>query len=51
MQFGYTLASEEFGPKELVKNGLKAEAAGFDFVGLSDHFHPWVRAQGQSPFS
>ncbi len=51
MQFGYTLASEEFGPKELVKNAIRAEEVGFDFVGISDHFHPWVNAQGQSPFS
>src|SRR4051812_50112069 len=28
----------------------RAEAAGFDFVTVSDHFHPWTRAQGQSPF-
>src|SRR4029450_6895259 len=26
------------------------EEVGFDFVSMSDHFHPWVSAQGHSPF-
>ena len=47
---GYTLSSEEHGPQALVKNAVRAEAAGFDFVSISDHFHPWVSAQGESPF-
>jgi G6PDH family F420-dependent oxidoreductase len=48
--FGYTLSSEEHGPRDLVHNAVRAEDAGFDFVSISDHFHPWVRAQGHSPF-
>lgn len=48
--FGYTLSSEEHAPKELVANAARAEEAGFDFVSISDHFHPWVSAQGHSPF-
>lgn len=48
--WGYTLSSEEHGPRELVDNARKAEEAGFDFVSISDHFHPWVTAQGHSPF-
>ncbi|WP_254862492.1 TIGR03557 family F420-dependent LLM class oxidoreductase [Halovivax gelatinilyticus] len=47
---GYTLSSEEHGPTELVDHARRAEAAGFDFVSISDHFHPWVSAQGESPF-
>ncbi|WP_247728281.1 TIGR03557 family F420-dependent LLM class oxidoreductase [Halovivax limisalsi] len=47
---GYTLSSEEHGPTELVEYARRAEAAGFDFVSISDHFHPWVTAQGESPF-
>jgi len=27
-----------------------AEDAGFTFALISDHFHPWIDAQGQSPF-
>jgi coenzyme F420-dependent glucose-6-phosphate dehydrogenase len=50
VSFGYTLSSEEHGPRDLVRNARAAEEAGFDFVSISDHFHPWVSAQGHSPF-
>jgi G6PDH family F420-dependent oxidoreductase len=50
IKLGYTLSSEEFDPITLVKNARLAEEAGFDFLGISDHFHPWVDEQGQSPF-
>lgn len=48
--FGYTLSSEEHGPRDLVSNAARAEELGFDFCSISDHFHPWVEAQGHSPF-
>lgn len=48
--FGYTLSSEEHTPADLVRNAARAEEAGFDFVSISDHFHPWIREQGHSPF-
>ncbi|MEY2417878.1 MAG: hypothetical protein QOG90_558 [Actinomycetota bacterium] len=50
IKFGYTLSSEEHGPRTLVDNARLAEDAGFDFVSISDHFHPWIEAQGHSPF-
>lgn len=50
-KIGYKLMSEEHGPRELVANAVAAEAAGFDFVSLSDHFHPWLESQGHSPFA
>lgn len=50
ISFGYTLSSEEHPPVDLVANARRAEAAGFDFVSISDHYHPWVSAQGHSPF-
>ena len=50
ISFGMTLSSEEHGPRDLVANAAAAEEAGFDFVSISDHFHPWVAAQGHSPF-
>lgn len=50
-QFGYKLMSEEHGAKELVHNAVLAEKAGFDFVSISDHFHPWLESQGHSPFA
>jgi G6PDH family F420-dependent oxidoreductase len=50
LELGYTLSSEEHGPNELVRNARAAEDAGFAFATISDHFHPWVDAQGESPF-
>jgi coenzyme F420-dependent glucose-6-phosphate dehydrogenase len=47
---GYTLSSEEHGPGDLVTYAGLAERAGFDFAAISDHFHPWVDRQGNSPF-
>lgn len=48
--FGYTLSSEEHAPSTLVDHAVRAEAAGFAFASISDHYHPWVSAQGHSPF-
>ena len=47
---GYSLSSEEFDAPTLVAQAERAEQAGFYFAGISDHFHPWVDAQGESPF-
>lgn len=49
-KFGYTLSSEEQAPRELVALAGRAESEGFDFVSISDHYHPWVTSQGHSPF-
>ena len=48
--FGYTLSSEEHPPATLVANAGRAEAVGFEFVSISDHYHPWIGSQGHSPF-
>ncbi len=50
MKIGYFLSSEETGPKELVANAAKGQAAGFRDLWISDHYHPWIDAQGHSPF-
>jgi G6PDH family F420-dependent oxidoreductase len=50
MKIGYFLSCEEFGPHELVSQARQAEAAGFHGLWISDHYHPWVDAQGESPF-
>jgi G6PDH family F420-dependent oxidoreductase len=47
---GYSLSSEEHGPLELVRFAKAAEDAGFTFALVSDHYHPWTDAQGNSPF-
>lgn len=49
-KFGYFLSSEELGPQEIVQSAQTAEAAGFDRIWISDHYHPWTREQGESPF-
>jgi coenzyme F420-dependent glucose-6-phosphate dehydrogenase len=49
-EIGYTLSSEEHGPGDLLLYGRIAEEVGFDFLTVSDHFHPWTSRQGQSPF-
>ena len=50
MKFGLTLSSEEHGPRRLVDMAVLAEESRFDFVSISDHFHPWISSQGHSPF-
>lgn len=49
VQIGYTLSSEEHPPGDLLLYGRIAEETGFDFLTISDHFHPWISRQGQSP--
>jgi coenzyme F420-dependent glucose-6-phosphate dehydrogenase len=49
-RLGYTLSSEEFDAPTLVAQAERAEQAGFAFASISDHFHPWIDAQGESPF-
>jgi coenzyme F420-dependent glucose-6-phosphate dehydrogenase len=49
-EIGYTLSCEEHAPRELVRYASMAEAAGFPFALISDHYHPWTDRQGQSPF-
>jgi G6PDH family F420-dependent oxidoreductase len=50
MRIGYFLSSEEYTPAELIEQARGAERAGFTALWISDHYHPWVDAQGQSPF-
>ncbi|MFC8343695.1 LLM class F420-dependent oxidoreductase [Streptomyces sp. NPDC057280] len=49
-EYGYFLSCEEFGPAELIEQARMAEQAGFRALWISDHYHPWNDAQGQSPF-
>ena len=50
MKIGYFLSCEEYGPADLIEQAKGAEAAGFESLWISDHFHPWTDAQGNSPF-
>jgi G6PDH family F420-dependent oxidoreductase len=49
-ELGFALSSEDHPPNELVRQAAVAERAGFAFALISDHYHPWVDAQGHSPF-
>lgn len=50
MRIGYFLSCEEYTPAELLDQARAARDAGFAALWISDHFHPWNDAQGQSPF-
>lgn len=50
MDLGYALSSEEHAPRDLVRWARRAEACGFSFAMISDHYHPWVERQGQASF-
>lgn len=51
MRFGYTLMTEQTGPRELVSHAASAEEAGFAFEVLSDHYFPWLSEQGHAPYA
>src|SRR5207244_12605457 len=50
-QYGYTMMTDQSGPKQLVADLVKAEQAGFDFSVISDHYFPWLDSQGHSPYA
>jgi G6PDH family F420-dependent oxidoreductase len=49
MELGYTMMTEQAGPRDLVGHVVGAEEAGFDFAVSSDHFFPWLDEMGHSP--
>ncbi|SDM51325.1 TIGR03557 family F420-dependent LLM class oxidoreductase [Streptomyces wuyuanensis] len=51
VQIGYTMMTEQAGPRQLVDHVMHAEDVGFDFSVASDHAFPWLRAQGHSPYT
>jgi len=50
VEIGYALSCEEHSPLALVHQAKMAERAGIESLWISDHFHPWLDEQGQSPF-
>ncbi len=44
------MMTEQAGPKQLVRDVVAAEQAGFDFSVISDHYQPWLDTQGHSPY-
>lgn len=51
MRLGYTLFTEQAGPRQLVADAARAEQAGFDFEVMSDHYSPWLDEQGHAPYA
>ena len=51
LDVGYTLMGEQRSPKDLVRDAVLAEQAGFDFMVASDHYSPWLEVQGHSPYT
>ncbi|MDA4129764.1 MAG: TIGR03557 family F420-dependent LLM class oxidoreductase [Thaumarchaeota archaeon] len=48
IEFGYRCPTEEYPGPTLLKRSIKAEALGFDFLCISDHFHPWFHDGGNA---
>ncbi|HEY1825904.1 MAG TPA: TIGR03557 family F420-dependent LLM class oxidoreductase, partial [Acidimicrobiales bacterium] len=51
MRYGYSLSCEGNSPRSLIEQAVKAEASGFDFVVISDHYHPWLTEQEHAGFA
>jgi coenzyme F420-dependent glucose-6-phosphate dehydrogenase len=50
LQIGYAATLEQFAPAEAVALAAYAEQHGFSGTMATDHFQPWVPAQGESSF-
>src|SRR3954465_15850081 len=50
-RYGYTLMTEQSGPREIVRYAAAAERAGFDFEVMSDHYFPWLDEQGHAGYA
>jgi len=50
-KYGYTLMTEQSGPRDIVRYSAAAEQAGFDFEVMSDHYSPWLVEQGHAGYA
>src|SRR3954468_14682990 len=50
-KYGYTLMTEQSGPRDIVRYSAAAERAGFDFEVMSDHYSPWLVEQGHAGYA
>jgi G6PDH family F420-dependent oxidoreductase len=51
MRIGYTMMCEQSDPRQLVRDVVRAEEAGFDFAVISDHYNPWLVSQGHAGYA
>jgi len=49
--FGYHAEAEGHQPSELLNLALDAQRSGFEFIAMSDHFHPWFHTHAASSFA
>ena len=49
IEIGYTMMCEQAGPRQLVRDVVRAEEAGFDFAVISDHYFPWLDVRVMRP--
>ena len=49
LTIGYKASAEQFGPRELVELGVRAEQVGLESVMVSDHLQPWRHEGGHAP--
>lgn len=49
LSVGYKASAEQFGPRDLVELGVRAEEVGLDSVWVSDHLQPWRHEGGHAP--
>jgi G6PDH family F420-dependent oxidoreductase len=50
-RYGYTLMTEQSGPRQLVDYASRADEVGFDFLVCSDHYFPWLDEMGHAPYA
>jgi len=41
VKFWFAASTEEFTPSQMIEQARAAESAGFDGLGVSDHYAPW----------
>ena len=46
VKFGYRAVEERYQPSQLLKYATMADRQGFEFICISDHFHPWFHRGG-----
>src|SRR3954470_1323093 len=51
LKIGYKASAEQFGPRDLVEDAVRAEEVGLDSVWVSDHFLPWRHEGGHAPWA
>jgi coenzyme F420-dependent glucose-6-phosphate dehydrogenase len=50
-RFAYFCGHEQWQPEELLRHAVLAEEVGFDYLVVSEHFHPWVDDTSASGFA